>query len=83
MKISRNNIGEHLFDYQLQLIGKTRVDVIDDDRWRFNFTMTRQQMEDFRRYSIPLMQKVFKFNRKKAEDCFLWWNQMFGVRIKN
>ena len=31
-KIDRTNIGEHLLDYQLTIIGKSRIDILDDDR---------------------------------------------------
>ena len=83
MKINRMNIGQHLLEYELQLIGKTIKEMVMDDRWRFNFTITNEQLWEFRKYSISVLQKVFKFNKKKAEDNFAWWWKMFGVRIKN
>ena len=83
MTINRMNIGQHLLDKELEIVGKTKEDLINDDRWRFNFTITNDQLWEFRRYSIFTLQKVFKINRKKAEDNFEWWWKMFGVRIKN
>ena len=81
--INRMNIGQHLLDKELQMIGKTREDLINDDRWRFNFTISYDQLNEFKKYSLYSLQKVFKFNKKKAEDCFDWWWKIFGVRIKN
>ena len=31
-KITRENVADHLFDYQLGMIGKTRIDILDNDR---------------------------------------------------
>ena len=82
MSVNRSNIAEHLMDYQLKMIGKTRMDVVDDDRWFFNFTMTQQQLLEFRKYAIPLLQKVFHFRKEKAELVFQSFRDLFGVRIK-
>ena len=82
MKISRNNIAEVLLDKQLEMIGKDKSILISDDKWRFNNTMTREQLFEFKKYAIPLLQKVFKFNRLKAETTFESFRQLFGVRIK-
>ena len=53
-RITRENVAEHLLDYQLEMIGKTRLDVVDDDKWRFNLTVTREQREEFKKYAVPL-----------------------------
>lgn len=82
-KITRKNIGSHLFDYQLEMIGKKRINIIDDDRWRFNNTMTLKQLEEFKEYSVNLLQKTFKYRKQKAVDTFEWFRMQFGVRIKN
>ena len=82
-RITRENIGEHLFDYQLNMIGKTRIEVLDSPNWRFDFTMTGVQLIDLMLYAIPLLQKTFRFNRKKALSTFEWWRVQFGIRIKD
>lgn len=81
-RITRENIGVHLMDYQLEMVGKTRLEMIDDDKWRFNFTMTRTQSEEFHSYAIPLLMKVFHCTKPKAEENFQWFKSMFGLRIK-
>ena len=82
-RITRENVADHLFDYQLEMIGKTRIDILDNDRWRFDFTMTQEQLVDFTSYAIPLLQKTFRYNRRKALDTFEWFRMQFGIRIKN
>ena len=82
-KITRNTVAEHLMDYQLRMLGKSRIDLIEDDRFLFNNTMTQEQLLEFKKYAIPLLQKVFHFRREKAELVFHSFRDLFGVRIKN
>lgn len=81
-KINRTNISEHLVEYQLKMIGKTMFDVSGDDMWYHNNTMTPEQHEEFKAYAIPLLKKVFKFNKSRAEQTFGWFDLQFGLRIK-
>lgn len=81
-KINRINIADHLIEYQLKMIGKTVLDVEGDERWYFNNTMTPEQHEEFKAYAIPLLKKIFKFNKTRAERTFGWFNLQFGLRIK-
>ena len=81
-KVNRTNISEHLVEYQLKMIGKTVADVSNDEMWYFNNTMTQEQHEEFKRYAIPLLKKIFKFNKGKAESTFGWFDLQFGLRIK-
>lgn len=82
-KVNRANITRHLIEYQLDMVGKRLVDTLDDDLWYFNWTMTQVQHEEFKRYAIPLLKKIFKFNKGRAEQTFDWFNLQFGLRIKN
>lgn len=82
-KINRENITKHLIEYQLNMVGKKLEDTLDDDLWYFNNTMTPEQHEEFKSYAISLLKKVFKFNKKKAESTFGWFNLQFGLRIKS
>ena len=72
IKITRDNITNHLVEYQLKMVGKTLLDTLDDDMWYFNFTMTQDEHEEFRKYAIKLIRKTFN-----------WFNLQFGLRIKN
>lgn len=82
-KINRTNIADHLIRYQLDMVGKTWDEAQQDDMWFFNWTMTEEQADEFRRYAIPLIKKVFKCNRRKAEATFGWFWLEFGLRVKN
>lgn len=82
-KITRENIASHLLDYQLTLIDKTRVNMIDDDKWRSHWTINFEQYCQFHDYSISLIKKVFHCNRGKAEHTFSWFFGQFGVTMTN
>lgn len=81
-RVNRTNISDHLVEYQLNMIGKTMIDVEDDEQWYYNNTMTQEQHEEFKRYAIPLLKKIFKFNKGRAEETFGWFSLQFGLRIK-
>lgn len=83
MKINRTNITDHLIEYQLNMIGKTINEIKEDELWYVNNTMTEEQYEEFKRYAIPLLKKIFKFNKGKAESTFSWFNLQFGLKINN
>lgn len=83
MVVNRTNIAEHLIRYQLEMVGKTWEEAQKDDMWFFNWTMTEEQYQKFRNYAIPLIKKIFKCNRKKAEATFSWFDLEFGLRVKN
>lgn len=82
-KITRENIAKHLVEYQLNMVDKKLVDTLDDDMWYFNWTMTQEQHEEFKRYAIPLIKKIFKCNKARAESTFGWFDMQFGLRIKS
>jgi hypothetical protein len=82
-KINRTNITDHLIEYELQMIGKTVEDVKSDKEWYTNNTFTQEQHDQFKAYAIPLLKKIFKFNKSKAESTFSWFDLQFGLRINN
>ena len=82
-KITRETIASHLLDYQLTLIGKTRVNLLDDDKWRSHWTITFEKDVQFRDYAVPLIKKVFHCNRGKAEHTLHWFKEQFGLKVKN
>ncbi len=81
--VTRENVGIHLVEYQLSLVGKTIEDAKQDDRWYHNITMTSRQHEMFKSYAIPLIRKIFKCNKKRAETTFAWFNFVQGLRVKD
>ena len=43
--------------------------------------MSPEQHAEFKAYAIPLLKKVFKFNKAKAEQTFSWFDLSYGLRI--
>jgi hypothetical protein len=83
MGINRTNIATHLVEYQLAMIGKTIEEAKKDDMWFFNWTITQKQADELKSYAIPLIKKVFRCNKSKAERTFSWFNLQFGLRVKD
>jgi hypothetical protein len=81
MKVTRENLGMHLIEYQLNMIGKTVADVESDEQWYHNNTFTQKQFLEFKAYAIPLIKKVLKCNSKRAITSFEWLNLGFGLRV--
>lgn len=80
--INRDTITLHLIEYQLNMVGKDLKDAYGKDKWYSDFSMTQQQHELFKGYAIPLIKKVFKCTKKKAEHTFSWFNLMYGLRVE-
>jgi len=59
------------------------MDTLDDDRWYYNWTVTREQRMEFEKYAISVIKKVFKCNRTKANITYEWFIENFGLKIKN
>jgi len=83
MAINRLNVSDHLMEYQLKMVGKTMAEALKDDMWFFNWTLTQEQHDQFKAYAIPVLQKVFKFNKTKARSTFDWFDLQFGLRVKD
>ena len=78
--VNRMNISDHLIEYQLNLIGIEKLSDVKDYN---KLTITEKQHNLFRSYAIPLLKKVFKFNKSKAENTFDWFLLQYGLIIKN
>jgi hypothetical protein len=82
-KITRENVAMHLVEYQLRMVDKSIIDMVNDDQWRFNITLTAIQTEQFKQYAISLLKKTFKCNKSIASSIFEWFNVLYSLRIKN
>ena len=80
-EITRENISDHLIRYQLELVGKTWEDAEADEQWFYNITMTQDQFDEFMKYALPLVKKVFRCNKLRAQKTMDWFNLQFGLRI--
>ncbi len=82
-KINRFNIAEHLVDVQLKMVNRTMFEAMQNPDWFHEWTMTTEQYEEFRKYAIPLLKKIFKFNTNKAKETFNFFNLQYGLRIQD
>ena len=80
-KINRENVADHLVEYELAMIGKSMQEALMTPEWYSKWTMTTEQHNQFKEYAIPLLKKVFKCNKGRAEDVFNWFDLGFGLRI--
>ncbi len=80
-KINRENLTLHLVEYELNMVGKTLEEAEKSSKWYSENSMTEEQYEMFKGYAIPLIKKVFKCSKKKAEDTFRWFDLMYGLRV--
>jgi len=80
MKITRSNISEHLFEYQLGLIGKSVKEAASTHDWKTQWQISEKQMDEFVAYAIPLIKKTFKCNKTKAYAILYWFLVNFGLK---
>ena len=59
-KINRENIADHLVDYQLGMIDKSMQEAHMTKEWYDKWTMTQEQHDQFKAYALPRIKKVFK-----------------------
>jgi len=78
--INRENVSEHLLEYQFNLIGKTMANTINSPNWKTEWKMTEKQKEMFKGYSIRLLKKIFRFNTSKARDTYEFFDDKFGLQ---
>jgi len=83
MKVNRETIADHLLDYQLGIVGKSIQEAYMTKEWYNKWTLTQKQHDEFKAYAIPLLKKVFKCNKARAEETFNFFDLQFGLRIKN
>lgn len=81
-KINRENIAEHLVEYQLSLIDKTIEEANETPDWFSVWSMTPEQHAGFKAYALPLLKKVFKFNTNRAKSTFEWFDLCYGLKIQ-
>ena len=67
-KINRENIADHLVDYQLGMVGKSTQEAFMTKEWYSKWTMTQEQHDEFKAYALPLIKKVFKCRKERAGE---------------
>lgn len=81
MKITRDNILDHLKQTQFAIIGKNIQEILLIEDWRKELYMSHEQFVRFEKYAIPLLKKTFKYNRKKAQSTFDHFRLYYGLKV--
>ena len=81
-KINRDTICDHLIEYQFTYIGKTVQEANDNPNWIREWSISQEDYDKFKEYAIPLIKKVFRSGKGRAEKTFAWFDLQFGLRIK-
>lgn len=77
--INRENVSEHLIEYQFNIIGKTMGNTLSEPLWKKDWKMTKKQKEMFKSYALSVLKKVFKFNGSKAHETYEFFNKNLGL----
>lgn len=80
--INRTTIYEHLVEKQFNLIDKTIQDALLYPSWKDTWYISPKQKEEFKNYAVPLIKRVFKCNKKKAESTYDWFLLQHGLKVK-
>ena len=79
--VNRQTIYAHLLEKMFNILELTTFDALFNKNWR-DWTITIEQYEKFKRYSIALIKKTFKINTNKAKATFEWYWEVHGLKIK-
>ena len=77
---------EHLIDKMFEIAGHdvTFNDIKErKDDWYTQWTMTMDQSEEWKKYGIEYLRKIFKWNKKLAEKEMLWMNLQWGLKYSD
>jgi hypothetical protein len=80
--ITRDTITDRLISFELSLIGKSMSEITTDQLWYLHNSLTSIQYSLLKGYAIPLLRKIFKFNKAKANSTFDWFYTVYGLKIK-
>lgn len=80
-KINKENLIEHLIQKELEYVGKTIEDIKSDQDWYSNNTLTNEQYEEWKNYSINLIKKITKFPKSLAEREFAMIDLTYGLKV--
>jgi hypothetical protein len=82
VKNKDESLSKRLIEHQLKMIGKTYEEAQQTEGWFHEWTFTKEQYDEFYDYAIPLIMKVLRVGKKKADYEFRWFDLAYGLRIK-
>ena len=82
MKLTRENLVQHLQSYQAELVGADLDEMKKDPFWYSNNTITPEQQEVFRNYAVNTIKRVLKCSQVYAEKQYSWFDLGYGFKLK-
>jgi hypothetical protein len=79
-KVNKHNIVEHLITYELGMIGKDFSET-KKDKWYSINKITEDQHKTFEAYSLPLIRKVYRCSKERAQKEFMWFDLAYGLSV--
>lgn len=81
--MKRDELVINILNAELKYINKTIEEVKEEENWYNTNTITEEQFEEWKTYSLALIKKYLKCNKATAEKEFSWFNLMYGLKIQN
>jgi len=79
--INKNNLTEHLIEYQLQMVGLTTQMIKDDPNWFNNNTITLEQLKEFKSYALTMIKVVYRTNSYVNNKLYGWFILKYGLKL--
>jgi len=76
-------IIEHLINVQFEMAGHpvTFDDILGNETWYTDYTMTCEQTNEFRKYAYKYMKKKLYLNKLQAERELNWFCLQYGLKF--
>ena len=81
--VNRSNIISSLLDKELTIIGYSLLEAAFEPNWRNLWKIDKDQLEYFKKESLPIIKGVFHCSKKKAEFILDSFIEMYGLKLKN
>ncbi len=84
MKLTKNNLLEHLINKMFEIINvdENYQNLIEtkNKNWFQDHSWNKEQEESFKEYALPLIKKVYKLNKDLANNNYYWFLLQYGLR---
>lgn len=77
----KEELVNEMLNKQLAFVGKTVDDVRDEPEWYSHYTITEEQYEEWRAFCLNILNKKFRYTKKRAEYEFSFMNLMWGLKV--
>lgn len=81
VKLTKEELVNHLIQKELDYVGKTIDEIRDDDEWYRNNTLTTEQYEEWKTYAKKLIKEQLKCTSQKVDYEFAMFDLMYGLKV--